>query len=142
MADRQMLVASAFVRDGRLYVAKRQAFDAAVSAWPNCHAVLRLEQVLDARSVALNAFYWGVPIDIVSEETGMTPAEAHDEMKSLFLPHRVHAMRGGAICWRCARIIDGTTTRLSNQEEWRYIENIQHFGATVLGAFIPDPELV
>lgn len=140
-AERQGLVATAYVRDGRLYIARRPAFDAAVKTWPDCGAVIRLEQAMDPRSVAMNAFHWGVGIHLISEETGMSPNEAHEEMKQLHLPRRLAAVRGiGRI--EGGRVFDGSTTNLNNAEQWEFISNYQQWSAEVLDLFIPDPTLV
>jgi hypothetical protein len=141
MPERQLLTASAFVRDGQLYLSRRNHFDEAIARWSNCQALVRLEQVLDARSLALNAYYWHVVVGSVSGETGFTPAESHHELKALHLPKGLHAMRGGSVCWRCARVIDGSTRFLSGREEWQYIEDIHIWSAERLGLVIPDPVL-
>lgn len=144
MADRrrQVLVAPAFVQDGRLFLAKRAAFDAAVANWRSCPAVVRLEESRDPRSAALNAYYWGVVIEHIVEETGYTDREAHEEMKKLHLPIRFAAQRqNGRV--QGVRVFDGSTTDLSNDEEWEFIENIQRWAATTLnGLVIPDPRHV
>lgn len=139
--DRQMHVASGAVRDGRLFIADRRSFDSMLGRWEDCAVVIRLEQVLDPRSVVLNAFYWGVVIDAVSESTGYEPPDAHAAMKALHLSPRLHAMRGGASCWQCGRVLEGSTRGLSGLELWRYIERIQRWAAFD-GVVIPDPEAV
>ena len=141
MARRQVLVASAFTREGKLYLAKRQAFDVAVSHWRNCAAVLRLEESRDPRSAALNAYYWGKVIEDIVEETGYTDREAHEQMKQLHLPVRFAAERQNGRL-QGVRVFDGSTTDLSNDEEWEYIESIQRWAAETLDLVIPDPSLV
>lgn len=140
-AGRQVHVASGFIRDGLLFLAKHSAFDAVLAAMPNGQVVIRVEQVQDARSVALNAYYWAVVIEMVSTETGYTDKEAHAEMKQLHLPIRFAALRGNGKI-KDVRVFEGTTTDLSNAEEWEYIENIKRWAAETLDLVIPDPELV
>lgn len=135
---RKVLVSTAFVKDGLLFIPRRKAFDADVKTWPNCQTLLRLEEHKDPRSAALNAYYWGVCIDLVSEETGMFPEEAHEEMKRLHLPKALVAQRGNGRIHNL-KVFDGTTTDLSHEEEWRYIENIQMWAAMKLDCVIPDP---
>lgn len=138
---RPALVATAYVKEGRLFVPKRPAFDAAVGEWPNCGAVIRLEQQIEPRSVALNAYLWGVVYHLISEETGMSPDEVHEEMKQLHFPKRFAAVRGiGRI--ENGRVFGATITKLSNQEQWEVIEKIQQWAAEVLDLVIPDPVLV
>lgn len=138
---RRAIVATSYVRDGRLFVPRRPAFDAEVGTWPNGGAVLRLEEQLDPRSVALNAYLWGTVYHLISEETGMTPDETHREMKELLFPKRFAAVRGiGRISG--GRVLGASITRLSTREEWERIEIIQRWAADVLKIVIPDPVLV
>lgn len=138
---RRALVATAYVKDGVLFVPRRAAFDAEVKLWPSSGAVIRLEEALNPRSLALNAYMWGVVIHLISEETGMTPDETHDEMKKMHYPKRFSAVRGiGQI--RNRRVYGATTTKLSNEEDMEFIENIRRWAAEVLDLFIPDPVLV
>lgn len=138
---REALVATAFVRDGKFGVARRDAFIEAFRTWPNTRAVIRVEEDRNARSTALNAYYWAVVIYLLSEHTGYSDREAHREMKELHLPIRFAALRGtGRI--EGVRVFEGSTTDLSNDEEWEYIENIQRWAAMTLFVVIPDPELV
>lgn len=138
MADRQMLVAPVTVQRGRVIVVDRPGFDATVARWTDCDAVLRLEEARDVRRAALVAYYWGVVVDAVSEATGYTPTDAHRLLKTMHLSPRLHAMRGGAVCDVCARILGGSTRQMSGLEQWRYIERI-HMWAAVQGVYIPDP---
>lgn len=137
--DRSMLLVPAGVRDGRLFLPHRDSFEAAIARWPDSSAVLRLEQSKSLRSLALNAYYWGVCIHQISVETGFREDEAHDLMKSLHLSRRLEAMRGGPICWQCARLMSGTSTRMSNGEFLEYLLLVHEWAVRVLGIYIPDP---
>jgi hypothetical protein len=134
-----MLMTTAAVHDGKLFMPGREDFEAAVARWPNCRAILRLEQSRAPRSLALLAYYWGVLVNHVSEEIGEHPRDAHELLKDLHLPSRLHGMRAGAICWRCARIINGSTTVIANDEMQRFCADTQIWAAKSLGIVIPDP---
>lgn len=136
---RPCLVATGYVRDGQLRLARQDAFNAAISRMHNCRLVLRVEEHHDPRSAALLAFYWGVVIRHVTEETGYTDREAHLLMKQLHLPMSHAAVRGrGHI--ENLRVFDGSITDLDNSEQWFYISEIQRWAAERLdGLVIPDP---
>lgn len=136
--DRHCLVATGFLLEGQLRLSRRDVFRAALQRWPNRQVLVRIEECRDPRSVALNAYWWGVLIAQISQETGMTEDEAHEEMKALHLPRRLVAMRGpGRIVDH--RVIGGTTTNLSNDEQWDVIERTFHWAATTLDLVLPYP---
>ena len=140
MADRRLIVMPATVLAGRLLLAHRGGFRDAIAGWPDCSAVVRVEECRDPRSVALNAFYWDQVVPPVVEATGYTTADAHELLKAGHLSRRLHALRGGPVCWRCADVIGGSTRPLSSGELWRYIQDIQIGAAERLGVVIPDPD--
>lgn len=136
---RPCLVATGYVRDGQLRLARQDAFDAAISRMRNCRLVLRVEEHHDPRSAALLAFYWGVVLRHVTEETGYTDREAHLLMKELHLPMTLAAVRGRGHIHNL-RVFDGSITDLDNAEQWSYIGEIQRWAAERLdGLVIPDP---
>lgn len=137
--ERQLLSAAAFVRDGKLFVPHREHFDTAVNAWPNTRASLTLVQDRRLHSRQLEKFYWGVCIHRICEETGMDRLDAHELMKEAWLPHRLHVLTGGAICWRCARIIQGSTKPLDRDEYWAYVSDVQRWSVQELDLILPDP---
>lgn len=142
MSDRAVLVWPGSVRGGRLFIGDRVGFNAALASWPDGAALVRLEAVEDVRRPVLNAYYWRGVLPAVSAVTGYTDAESHHEMKALHLSPGLHVARGGAVCWHCARVIDGSTKALSSREESRYIERIRVWLAHEFGAVVPDPARV
>lgn len=139
MADRQLLVWPGSVRAGRLFIGDRVGFDGALSSWADGPVLLRLEEVRDIRRPMLNAYYWVAVVPTVADVTGYTEQEAHAELKAFHLSPRLQVARGGAVCWHCARVIDGSTRRLSGHEEAQYIDRIRVWLAHEYGAVIPDP---
>ncbi len=135
---RACLLATGYIRQGRLRLADRPAFDRACQQLPDCRVVLRLEEHKDPRSVALNAYWWAVLINQISLETGMSEVEAHEEMKQLHLSRALVSMRGrGRI--EGLRVFEVTTTDLSNEEEWGLIERTAQWSAETIDLVLPYP---
>lgn len=136
---RHCVVATCFVREGKLRLAHQDAFKAAIGAVPNCRGLIRFEQHLDPLSAAVRAYWWGVVIRHITEETGFSDREAHLLMKELHTPMRFAAVRGlGRIDQ--LRVFDSSITDLNNAEQWEVIENVQQWAAERLnGLVIPDP---
>lgn len=137
--DRAMFNATAYLREGKLFIPQRPAFDAALARWPDTRLTLRLEEARDTRTNPLNAYWWAVLVTQVSEFTGLTEAETHAMLKAMFLPRRLHAMRGGFVCWQCAKVEDGSTRALSQDEQWRLCSDVHHWAADRHGIVIADP---
>lgn len=132
---------STFVRlqDGQLFIPNRSRFDATIATFPSATYALSLHEARYSKSRQLEKYYWGVCVHQISEETGEDEQVTHDQMKELWLPRRLHSYFGGDICWQCARILKGSTRRLSVDEQLRYVGNVQRFAATSLGIYIPEP---
>lgn len=87
----------------------------------------RIELVLrekrDLRSVDQNAYYFGVVIRMISETTGFSEEETHEELKKRF--------NGGK-----------STTGMKTQEFEGYLAEIKRWAAEFLDLPIPDPHMV
>ena len=99
---------------------------------PKCPKCL-FQWVSTIRSNPQNNFYWGVPLEIISEHTGFTTQEVHEILKNKFL--------------KTIKVINNleyhsskSTTELTTGEFKRYIEDIQQWASEVLGVIIPDPD--
>ena len=79
--------------------------------------------VSTTRSNPQNKYYFGVVVDMISEETGNEPEETHELLKLKFLKPMGKA----------------NTTQLDTKEFNLYIEKIQRWAAQDLGCIIPDP---
>lgn len=84
-----------------------------------------------ARSLPQNRYYWGVVIDMVAEETGFEPEDAHLSLREKFLSF-TDAKTGLTII--------RSTTSLSTVEFREYCDKIQRWAAEWLGVVIPDPD--
>lgn len=87
---------------------------------PKCH----FQYVLTTRSNPQNAYYFGVIVDMISQETGNELEETHELLKVRFLKP----------------IGKKSTTQLTTVEFNTYIEKIQRWSAQELGCVIPDPQ--
>jgi hypothetical protein len=135
-----LVVASAQVRSGKLYIRNRRAFDQQIAqmreGWQLEVAVSRLRA---ARSVQANRYYWGVVVELISEHTGYTPEEVHDFLKAKFIPKRLAMAKGnGEIVDEY--VLGGSTRRLNTVEFYAYCEVIRQWAIERLDVYIPTPE--
>ena len=86
---------------------------------PKC----KFQWVSTTRSNPQNKYYFGVVVDMISEETGNEPEETHELLKLKFLKSMGKA----------------NTTQLDTKEFNIYIEKIQRWAAQELSCVIPDP---
>ena len=135
-----LVVASAAVRDGKLFIHNRRSFDQQIAqmkeGWEVEVAVKRRRAT---RSLQQNAYYWGVVVELISEHTGYTPDETHDALKALFIPKRLAVQNGNGVI--CNEIVIGGSTRQMNKLEFGdYMESIRRWAAETLDVVIPDPD--
>lgn len=86
---------------------------------PKCH----FQWVSTTRSNPQNKYYFGVIVDMISQETGNEPEETHELLKLKFLKPMGKQ----------------NTTQLDTREFNLYIEKIQRWAAQELSMVIPDP---
>jgi len=137
-----LVVASGCIRDGRLFLHNRKAFNSAVSGLREGTQVeLAVTRLYATRSIKQNRWYWGVAVALLSEHTGYGPEEMHDILKAKFLPKHLAVTNGNG------RIVDsfvigGSTRELNTVEFKEYTERVQQWAADDLGVVIPDPDCV
>jgi hypothetical protein len=140
MADAaELVVATAEVKGGRLFIRNRRAFDEQVAqlreGWQLEVTIKRLRAT---RSLEQNAFYWGVVVQLLSEHTGYTPDEIHDLLKMKFIPKRMAFADGnGEVVDQY--VLGGSTRKMNKLEFGEYIAAIQQWAAEELDLVIPDP---
>ena len=83
------------------------------------------------RSLDQNAYYWGVVIELMSDETGFTTEEMHEALKQKFLMIEKNGMK-----------FPRSTSSLTTGEFSEYVEKCKMFAAEWLGIFIPDAERI
>lgn len=80
------------------------------------------------RSLNENNYYWGVVVQMISDETGFTPEEAHEAVKWLFLRKQV------------GNIFTVKSTAILNTLEFEeYVENVRRWAQNELNLRIPLP---
>ena len=82
-----------------------------------------------ARTDAQNAYYFGVVIGLLSEETGYTQDEMHESMKMMFLRVPGEGKRPDRV---------RSTKDLTTAEFSEYIENIKRWASMKMNVYIPD----
>lgn len=132
------IVVSAVVRDGRLRIRNRRLFDQQVAQLrEGTEWELTLQRRRATRSVAANAYYWGVVLELLREHTGYTVDELHDLCKAQFLPKRLAINNGnGEVVGEY--VLGGSTRKLTTTEFYEYVERIRKWAA-YLDCNIPDP---
>lgn len=135
-----LVVASAVVKEGRLVIHNRKAFDSAVeSIRPGTQVEIAVTRLYATRSIKQNRWYWGVCVELLSEHTGYGPEEMHDILKAKFLPKHLAVTNGNGHIVD-SFVIGGSTRELNTVEFKQYTERIQQWAAEDLGVVIPDPE--
>jgi len=117
------------VKDGIIIWEKPQQRDYYLKSLGTKRLVELLKPPRKPRSNNENSYYWGVVIELISQETGMTPDESHEAMKLLFLKKRVSEK-----LWTIK-----STATLNTLEFEEYLENVKRFASLELNIIIPDP---
>lgn len=134
------VIASASVQRGRLHLHNRRAFDDQVRQFREGAQVEIAVTIRRAsRSVAANAWYWGVIIQVISEHTGYTPDEVHEFLKAKFIPKRLAIANGnGEVVDEY--VLGGSTRKMNTIEFSEYCTQIQQWAAETLDCYIPSPD--
>jgi hypothetical protein len=94
-----------------------------------------VEQETYKRTDPQNKYYWGVVVEILSQELGYETEEVHNLLKSMFLKRRV-ILKGKEY------ISIGSTAKLNTAQFTDYIEKIKRFASMELSIIIPESENV
>ena len=92
--------------------------------------VLGIKKYFKQRSLNENNYYWGTVIAEIANYTGYSPQEAHDALKSKFLPHITDEFGLTHIT---------STPALSTKYFEIYMEDIRRWAAEDLGVIVPLP---
>lgn len=133
-----VVVASAHVNSGKLFIRNRREFDRQIGQMRDgLEFELTLQRRRATRSVQANAYYWGVVLRLLAEFTGYTVDEMHDICKAKFLPKRLAIAKGnGEIVDEY--VLGGSTRDLDTNDFYEYVEQIRQWAAE-LDCNIPDP---
>lgn len=98
--------------------------------------VVTIERQHATRSLAQNAYYWGVVLGALCEHTGYTPEEMHNFLKQRFLPKRITlADANGELVEEC--VVGISTTRLNKLQFGEYLEQVVRWAGEELGVVVP-----
>lgn len=127
-----LVIATGEVKGGRLVLRNRRQFDDQIrrmkDGWQLEVTVQRLRAT---RSLAQNAYFWGVVLQTISECTGDEVDDLHDYFKKRFLPKPLGIDSN--------EVVGGSTRTLNTVQFGEYIEKIRQFAAEFLDIAIPDP---
>jgi hypothetical protein len=136
-------VASGFVRQGKLKLRQKLAFERACAAWPDGEVIVRIEPARATRSRPANALYWAGYVAPLAAHTGCSPLVMHAYLKRRFLPaqHRIiiHDQQGVVVDDVALEAL--TTTTLTKDEFSVYLTDIAAFACT-LGVTVGSPRKV
>lgn len=132
--------AIARVKDRRLFIENRRAFDEAVAKLnPDWELEITVKRLRATRSLLQNKFYWGVVVQLLSEHTGYTPDEIHDLLKMQFIPKRLAVCDGNGVI-HGEYVLGGSTREMNTIEFGEYMEAVRQWAAETLDVVIPDPD--
>lgn len=135
-----LVVGSAEMRNGKLFIRNRKAFDLQIAqlreGW---ELEVTVKRQRATRSQLQNRYYWGVVIALLSEHTGYTPDEVHDCMKMQFIPKRMAVADGNGVI-HGEYVLGGSTREMNTIDFGDYMESIREWAAETLDVVIPDPD--
>ncbi len=94
---------------------------------------VEISKPASTRSLKQNAYYWGVILTIIAQETGHSTEEIHLALKDMFLPRKFLTLGSREV------EIRKTTVDLTPTEFSTYIEQIRAWAAQELACSIPSP---
>jgi hypothetical protein len=126
-------IASCFVRDGKLKLRQKHAFDTACAQWPDGEVIVRIEPARATRSRQANRLYWAAYVAPLAEHTGYSSLEIHAYLKKRFLPaqHRLIIQDANGVVVDEADLEALTTTTLTKDAFSQYLEDIAAFAQTL-----------
>lgn len=74
------------VKDNKLFVDKSEQFKQHLVSLNGKRVQVTVEKIRRKRTPDQNAWYWGVAVKMIAQETGHEPDEIHDALKHEFCP--------------------------------------------------------
>jgi hypothetical protein len=135
-----LVVASAEVKSGKLYIRNRRAFDDQIARLDERWELeVTVKRQRATRSQQQNRYYWGVVVHLLSEHTGYTPDEMHEFLKMKFIPKTLAVCDGNGVIVD-EFVIGGSTREMNTIQFGEYVEEIKQWAAQELDVVIPDPD--
>ena len=101
---------------------------------------IAVQEVFPLRPPDVNAYYWGVILDYISRETGMTPEEVHEGYKIKFRYTQEFRYNPKTKQWQF--YIGTGSTVVDERLFWEYIEKVVSDAWHELHIVIPRPSEV
>lgn len=90
--------------------------------------VINIEKAKQIRSLQQNKYYWGVVVKILSQHTGYTSDETHQELARMFLKYENNG-----------KLFVRSTTKLNTAEFEKFTEECRQWAASEMSVHIPLP---
>lgn len=134
----ELVVGTASVRRGKLFINHRRLFDQLVAQLDERWTLEVIVKRLRAnRSIQANRYYWGVVLATLSGHTGYTVDELHDLMKMKFIPKHLALLDGNGDV-HGEFVLGGSTRQMNSQDFAEYVNRVRQFAAEELDCNIPD----
>lgn len=133
-------IGSGIVEKGQLKIRNRKRFEDEFKGWRDCNVTITIERSHATRSHAQNAWYFGVILKMISDETGYTQQELHEFFKTKFNAKTIAIVDQKTGEVTSEQVIGQTTTTLNKLQFGEFCESVRHWAAEQLGLDIPDPK--
>lgn len=90
--------------------------------------VVEIQKSKQVRSLPQNKYYWGVVVKVVSQHTGYTSEETHQELARMFLSYE-----------NSGKLFVRSTTKLNTLEFEKYAESCRDWAKKEMDVYIPLP---
>ncbi len=120
------------VRDGKLKLDAPQSYLVELSRFEGQRIELTIRKERHVRSLSQNKYYWGVIIEILSNNFGYDKEEMHEALKFKFLKKHEDT----------DLVTVGSTAKLSTAEFTEYIDGIIRWASTEYRVVIPSADEV
>lgn len=105
---------------------------------PNCNFQF-LAKEARIRTVPENSYYWGVIVEILSNEWGWHKDDVHKHLKEKFLPEKMLTMKNGNGVEFVKVKEKESTADLTTIEFEKYLEDIRMWASIERGIWLPEP---
>lgn len=114
---------------GKVIFDNQEEFKTYVGCLEGQRVFVTIQKEAAKRSNDQNAYYWGVVIQLISDNTGHTPDEVHEAMKMMFL--KVPGTGGLPETIR-------SSAKLSTKDFGEFVEKVKRWAASSIGVYCPD----
>lgn len=139
---RELVSATAAVKNGRLFLRNRREFDRQIAQMNEGWSLeVSVKRQRATRSQQQNAYYWGVVIERLVEQCDFnyTADDMHELLKARFIPKRMAIADGnGEIV--AEYVFGGSTRRMNTLEFGDYLRDIKAWALDKLKLEIPEPD--